>query len=641
MRLIRFLRDLGWRYPHILVANVSLLLVLVLVDATSVLTLAPIVDAVTLGDGVTAGASVVTVQLVGFLRLLGISPELPVLLGLFVLLLGAKALAETLLAHFILRTKYAVLREMLVGVYRDFFRARWGFFSRSSGGVLLNTFMRETAQVGDGFGAMAHLLAGIGHLLLYLCLPLYLSWQVTLLCLVVGLGCALPILALSNWNYRLGQENTRTSNAMMGVIHESLGAAKTVLGFAAQEKVIADLAGRYEEHRSATLRSQTLLRAIPLLYRPLGFLVLAFSLLYGRHLGLPSSELLVLLYSLSRMIPVIGQISTYKSQIDNFFPSYEQVRRLQQEARDLRQTSGETPFEGLGEGIAVRGVRFAYPGGEACLRDLDLEIPRGRMTAIVGESGAGKSTLLDLLLGFDDPQAGVIEIAGTDLREFDLDGYRSAIGYVPQTSVLFHESIRENIRWAREDASDADIQAACDAANVTGFLDDLPEGLDTVVGDRGVRLSGGQLQRVALARALVRDPCLLLLDEATSALDSESEHAIQRALEEEAEKRTVVLVAHRLSTVVHADQILLLERGRVRERGSYAELVAAGGAFARMVELQTLQEEVRGSPSNGARDADAQAPDAGDLDAGDGRARDLDPGDPEEAEAPGGAPGEA
>jgi ABC-type multidrug transport system fused ATPase/permease subunit len=210
------------------------------------------------------------------------------------------------------------------------------------------------------------------------------------------------------------------------------------------------------------------------------------------------------------------------------------------------------------------------------------------MTAIVGSSGAGKSTLVDLLLGLDRPGAGRICIDGVDLGEYDLASYRSRVGFVPQTSLLFHDSIRENLRWVKADASDQEIRRAATLARAAEFIEELPEGYDTVVGDRGVRLSGGQVQRVALARALLRRPELLVLDEATSALDSASERAIQEALERVSPETTLVVVAHRLSTIVAADRIYVLEAGRVVEEGSYGELVARQGSFARMVALQQL-----------------------------------------------------
>lgn len=211
------------------------------------------------------------------------------------------------------------------------------------------------------------------------------------------------------------------------------------------------------------------------------------------------------------------------------------------------------------------------------------------MVAVVGESGAGKSTLIDVVMGFNEPSGGRIAVDGGDLGDVDVVSYRRRIGYVPQESVLFNLSIRENLRWANEEATEAEIREACRQANAMEFIERFPEGLDTVVGERGVRLSTGQCQRVALARAILRRPQLLVLDEATSALDTLSERLIQQAIERVARDTTVVVIAHRLSTITNADYIYVLQRGQVVEEGTYADLVARDGHFTRMTQLQVLE----------------------------------------------------
>lgn len=261
---------------------------------------------------------------------------------------------------------------------------------------------------------------------------------------------------------------------------------------------------------------------------------------------------------------------------------------LRQRAHDLAQPSGARVFQGF-ERIALDQVTFAHPGREATLADVRIIIPKGRMVAIVGESGSGKSTLIDLLLGFHQPQRGRVLIDGVPLEALDIQSYRSRIGYVPQESVLFHATIRDNVRWADAEADDEAVVRACRQAHAEEFILRLPEGYDTLVGDRGVRLSGGQVQRVALARAIVRTPALLVLDEATSALDSASEQLIQQAMERIAKETTVVVIAHRLSTIISADYLYVLKQGRVVEEGLYAQLLQQDGEFTRMVQLQALE----------------------------------------------------
>jgi ATP-binding cassette subfamily B protein len=238
--------------------------------------------------------------------------------------------------------------------------------------------------------------------------------------------------------------------------------------------------------------------------------------------------------------------------------------------------------------IAFENVVFAYPGRPdlPALNGFDLAVRPGETVALVGPSGAGKSTVLRLLLRFYDPQSGAIRLDGVDLRDAAPEEVRARMALVAQDSPLFSGSALDNIRFGREDATDAELRAAAEAAQASGFLSALPQGFDTPVGERAKTLSGGQRQRLAIARALVRQAPILLLDEATSALDAESERLVQQALTAAMEGRTTLVIAHRLATVLKADRIVVMENGRVVEQGTHAELFAKGGLYARLASLQ-------------------------------------------------------
>ncbi len=240
-------------------------------------------------------------------------------------------------------------------------------------------------------------------------------------------------------------------------------------------------------------------------------------------------------------------------------------------ARELRVSRGE---------VALRGVSFGY-GDEPVLTDVDLVCPPGTMTAIVGETGSGKTTLAYLIARLYEPTEGAVCVDGVDLRDVTLDSLSHAVGLVSQETYLLHASIRENLLLANPQATDADIEAAAKAARIHDLIAGLPEGYDTMVGERGYRFSGGERQRLAIARVLLRNPPILVLDEATSALDTRTERAVQEALDRLAEGRTTITIAHRLATVERADQIVVLEHGRIVERGSHADLVTLAGRYAR------------------------------------------------------------
>jgi ATP-binding cassette subfamily B protein len=242
--------------------------------------------------------------------------------------------------------------------------------------------------------------------------------------------------------------------------------------------------------------------------------------------------------------------------------------------------------------VRFEGVRFGYEPGREILQGLDLDVPPGKTVAVVGPSGAGKSTLARLLYRFYDPTAGRILIDGQDIAQVQQSSLRAAIGIVPQDTVLFNDSIGYNIGYGRAGATQADVESAARGAAIDGFISVLPDGYDSMVGERGLKLSGGEKQRVAIARTLVKDPPILVLDEATSALDSRTEQAIQDTLDRVSQSRTTIVIAHRLSTVVGADQIVVLDGGRVAERGTHEELLERGGLYAELWYRQAAERSV-------------------------------------------------
>jgi ABC-type multidrug transport system fused ATPase/permease subunit len=492
-----------------------------------------------------------------------------------------------LVQHSLLRTKYAVLRDVMVGTFAGIFDARWEFFSSGDRGVLLNSFSREAGAIGDAFGALTRIFANGVQVGFYLAVPFFLFWKVMSLSLLAAIVCALPILFLGRLSYRLGRQNTATGNELFSIIHEGFSLAKVILGFGRQRAIVRKFACAYDAHRRATIWSQTLSGATPLMYEPLGLLVIALTLVMAQKFGFPLAEIGVGLWALRQAIPLMGGIASQRNEVVNLLPSYQQIDAIRKRADLLRQSSGKQEFDGFSS-IAFEKVYFSYGDENPALVDLSLRVLRGQFVAIVGASGAGKSTVADMILGFHEPSAGRVAVDGVSLSDFDITSYRRRLGYVPQESVLFNASILENLLWANEEATPEQIDQACQQANVDGFILDLPDGYDTIVGDRGVRLSGGQCQRIALARAILMQPVLLILDEATSALDTESERLIQAAIERIAETTTVIAIAHRLSTIARADYVYVIERGQIVEEGEYQDLLGCDGFFKRMVAMQNL-----------------------------------------------------
>ncbi len=319
-----------------------------------------------------------------------------------------------------------------------------------------------------------------------------------------------------------------------------------------------------------------------------GFLIAGHRWIGGGE-GSNLPALMALLLALYRITPRLGAIHSSWAGWVGCLPAVGRITELLRE-KEEEPSAQQTlqPFLGLRERIEFQDLDLQYrPEEPPALKGLSFSILRGSFTALVGASGSGKSSVVNLLLCLYRPTAGSILVDGVDLRMIDPTSWRQRLGIVDQETFLFHASIRENIAFGQSNASAEEIEAAARAAHAHGFVQQLAQGVDTVVGDRGYRLSGGQRQRIALARALLRKPEILILDEATNALDSESERLIQSVLEEQRRHRTILVIAHRLSTIVHADRILVLDQGAAAESGTHEELLGRGGIYARLWRLQS------------------------------------------------------
>ena len=404
---------------------------------------------------------------------------------------------------------------------------------------------------------------------------------------------------VTDWRAQIQRDMNEVDNRAIGRAVDSLLNYETVKYFGAEERE----ARRYDDavgaFSRAAVRNETSLAWLNIGQSLITNLMMAGAMIFtvwgwskGRFT--PGDVVLVnsLLMQLFRPLDMLGWVyrSIRQGLIDmeamwDLLDTPAEVTD-RPDAKPLRVSKGEMRFE---------NVRFGYDAGREILKGIDLDIPAGTSVAIVGPSGAGKSTIARLLYRFYDPTAGRIVIDGQDIAEVRQRSLRAAIGIVPQDTVLFNDTIGYNIGYGRADAAREDIEAAAKGAAIDKFIAVLPEGYESMVGERGLKLSGGEKQRVAIARTLLKNPPILVLDEATSALDSRTEHAIQDTLDRIAESRTTIMIAHRLSTIVNADQIVVLDGGRVAERGTHDELLERGGLYADLWYRQAaerLAEEV-------------------------------------------------
>ncbi|WP_280664375.1 MULTISPECIES: ABC transporter ATP-binding protein [unclassified Kitasatospora] len=420
-------------------------------------------------------------------------------------------------------------------------------------------------------------------------------WQYQPL-LVVGLlamigltaACVTPLIRRRQ---QLVDQREEAVARVAGHVADSLVNMDTVRAFAAEEREAAEHRSRVAWSRQLTLRSwdynnlriDTLVAPMSVLTNALG-LLLAVTLGGGRH-GVEAVIVAFTYYSSATRI--MFEFSQIYRRLESSMTEAAQFTELLLTPPTVRDPASPEPLRLRAADVHFEQVTFAHAGAEPIFEGLDLAVPSGAKIGLVGRSGGGKTTLTRLLLRMTDIDAGRILIGGQDISRLRQADLRGQIAYVPQDPAMFHRTLRENIAFARPDATDAEIRRAAEAAHVTEFADALPDGFDTMVGERGVKLSGGQRQRVALARAILRDAPILLLDEATSALDSESEVLVQEALWRLMEGRTALVVAHRLSTVATMDRLVVLDRGRILEQGTHQELLTADGAYAKLWQHQS------------------------------------------------------
>lgn len=586
MKILIFIKDIILnKYPKEFILTGFLLLSLAIFEVGAILMLAPFIDLITKPNLV--GLSPLTLRLMDILKWFHLPANIYSVMAVMLIFAIFRAIANISVYASVLRTKYVLVKNMLCETFKIFFDAQWSFFATNRQGVLGNTFIRETSKIGDSFAQVSMMLVKSSQVVFYFGIAFMVSWQLSLTVILVSVIAILPFSRIGKFTYKLGQANLATANQLYEVIQENLSAAKLIIGYDEQKKSSQVLAKALDTHTDVTIKAQVIENNTSILFQPVGMAIILFSFLLSTILvKISVAELAVIMFAFYTAMPLISQVMTAKNSLLNFFPSYEQLNYLTKLAENTKQFSGEVKFNKIESGLTFENVSFKYPGQDQLLKSINLVIPRGKMIALVGKSGAGKSTIIDLILRFYDADEGAILADGVNLRELDVHSWRKKLGYVPQDSFLFNSSIRDNMLWSKSDASDLQIMRACRMANVDEFLGDMSEGLNTIVGDRGVRLSGGQRQRIALARAILRDPEILILDEATSSLDSHSEKLIQHAIEAIASKTTVVVVAHRLSTVINADRIYVLENGNIAEQGDFAHLCNLKGKYYELAKIQ-------------------------------------------------------
>ena len=484
-----------------------------------------------------------------------------------------------------------VISILRVDVQRHVIHLPVRYFDNTKSGELVSRIMLDVEGVRNLIGTgLVQMFGGILTSLVVFSLLLNLSPLLTL-CVVLPLGL-FGLISLKAFGYvrPIFRERAKVNADVTGRLTESLGGIRVIKGFNAERsevKVFKKGVERIFDNVRKTLTATSLVASAGTLLIGLpavGIMWMGGSMVVEGEMT--EGDLMAFIAYLAFLVAPLLEMGNIGSQFTEAFAGLDRTKELMSVPRENENPLRTHRLEDVRGHLVFKQVHFSYQKGAKVLSDISFEAPPGSVTALVGSSGSGKTTIAGLAASFLTPDEGTVEVDGVDLSRVTLDSYRSRLGVVLQDDFLYEGTIRENILFGQPNASEADLLSAVKAAHVKEFADRLEKGLDTLIGERGVKLSGGQRQRVAIARALLADPGILILDEATSNLDTESEIFIQESLNELIRGRTTLVIAHRLSTIRKADQILVVENGKIVERGTHDQLIARQGRYHRLYTYQ-------------------------------------------------------
>ena len=531
-------------------------------------------------------ANFVTVYYVKILNFAGIEPSLFIFFAFFVLTNFLKSISSTLISYGIMKIRFKVIRRFSYNLLEKLLSVKWEFYLKNSSGKILNTYTQEIKKISGGLRDFCIQIASLLKLATYLIMPMFLNLKITLITIGLASLFAVPFLMLGKIAHELGKKDVEKSNKLYFGINEALQAAKLIITFVRKKIVMEENKKRYEELYNTQMKNQIFDIILTNLYPPFSILAVGLAIVLSVESAENMSTLAAILWSLLAALPNLSALVRGNAVIQNLIPSFKQFKEIEIGASTNIEKFGKIEFKGIKNQIEFKNVEFKHKENEKILENLNLKIKKNEVTALVGISGSGKSTIVDLLIGLHLVDKGKICLDENDIKDINIKSFREKISIISQETFLFNTTIYENLKWADPNASDQDIKEALELSNSNEFINKFEKGIYTQVGERGNNLSGGQKQRISIARGLLKKPSLLILDEPTSSLDSASEVLIKETLEKIAEKTTTLIIAHRISTILNANYVYLLSKGKIIQEGTLNDIKKEEGNFKKLFQNQ-------------------------------------------------------
>ncbi|MBB44384.1 MAG: hypothetical protein CMM44_11580 [Rhodospirillaceae bacterium] len=482
---------------------------------------------------------------------------------LFVIVFILRSIIEILSNYILLKSKYFLIESNIIKTFNSITKTKFSFFKKFNKAETLNILNKEILKIGDSYSTLIRMTKPLIQIPMIIIIPLIIATKEIIFFGVVLFLFSIPIFFLGRIASKLGTEDLHTSNQFSKKLYDTLKMFSAIIGLGFEKKASKEIEENFMFHKKAAIKYHLLSSSIGLLYMPIGVIVIVLFFYFFKNVGTNITILSLIFYSFYRLIPMIGAVLSNKTELEGYYPAHQKINEIKKfSSNEYYSHSGSKNINRINN-IQLKNTYYSYDNKLYVLNNINLTIKQNKILCITGHSGSGKSTLIDLIIGNIKPQFGVIIIDNAPIETISLDSYKNKISIVPQQTEFFNASILDNLKWFNPKISIKELDEILQKTDCISFISKFNNGLETIIGDQGIELSGGEKQKLSIARALTRNPELIILDEPTSSIDNFSEKNILQLMKKISKNTTLIIVSHKKSNLEIADDIIFLNKGEV------------------------------------------------------------------------------